>query len=645
MHRTELRLLAVTAAALTTATPWAARAAQPDPAETVDTLRSLSLEQLAQLPITSVAKRPEPLAEAAAAVFVINREDIRRSGATTLPEVLRLAPNLEVAQLNGYTWTISARGFNSPTASNKLLVLVDGRSVIEPVGSSVLWQQVDVMLDDIDRIEVVSGPGGALWGANAVNGVINIITRNAADSKGLLFDVSAGDFNQTAQLRYGVQLSENASLRVYAQGFHQQDTRASVSTDFDADAWRGAQGGFRFDGRIAGGVLTAQGDAYRNVIKEDTQGSLWGGDLQARFTRPLGDQQSIEALVYYSRDERTAPSLFERRDSWDLQLQHNIQANAQNAVVWGGEVRVWRETYASQDFLAFQTPTTDIVLGSVFAQDELSLTPRLKLTAGIKLEESSYSGFEWLPTVRVAWRYNDSGLLWGAISRSVRTPNRIERELVDPGVLEPSPKFESEKLTAYEAGWRGQLFKRASVSISGYYNVYDDLRTLDQVTNADGSTIIFTANGLRGQTAGLETWGKLEIVRSWRVSIGANILYKNFKPKFGHDDISSLEAAGQDPSYQAQIRSEANLTSWLEFDADVRAVGRYDVVHGSIADGAPAYVEGDARLAIRLARGVELSVNGRNLFNPRHLESVQSFEALPARYIGRTVFARLRWGF
>jgi iron complex outermembrane receptor protein len=306
-------------------------------------------------------------------------------------------------------------------------------------------------------------------------------------------------------------------------------------------------------------------------------------------------------------------------------------------VVWGGEVRVWRETYDSQSLLAFQNPTTDIVLGSIFAQDEFALTPRLKLTAGLKLEESSYSGFEWLPTVRAAWRYNDNGLLWSAISRSVRTPDRIERELEAPGVLEPSPDFESEKLTAFELGWRGQV-KRASLSLSTYYNIYDDLRTQDYVNTPDGP-LILTENGLGGVTAGAEAWGKLEVIKNWRISIGADALYKEFKVKPGHIDVSNLEAAGQDPSYQAQVRSEANLTSWLEFDADVRAVGRYDY------GGAPAYVEGDARAAIRLARGVELSIDGRNLFNPRHLEAIQTFESLPSRYIPRTVFARLRWGF
>jgi iron complex outermembrane receptor protein len=253
--------------------------------------------------------------------------------------------------------------------------------------------------------------------------VINIITRNASDTRGPLADVSDGDFRRTAQLRYGTAVGQDGFLRLYAQGFEQGDSRPYSPNITDSDAWRGAQGGFRFDDRLAGGAFTAQGDIYRNVI-DDQQGSLWGDDLQLRYAKPTGEQSSIEALVYYSRDERTAPQLFEKRDSLDLQLQDNIQADARNAVVWGGEVRVWRETYESQDILAFQKPTTDIVLASLFAQDEFAISPDLKLTAGLKLEESSYSGFEWLPNARLAWRYDRDGLGGGLARGAHPGPDR-----------------------------------------------------------------------------------------------------------------------------------------------------------------------------------------------------------------------------
>lgn len=637
MPKTDLRLLAATTAALSALTPLAALAEPPDQAQTVETLRGMSIEQLAELPITSVAKRPVPLAEAPASVFVINREDIRRSGATTLPGVLRLAPNLEVAQLSGYAWSISARGFNAPAASNKLLVQIDGRSLFEPVGSSVLWQQVDIPLDTIERIEVVSGPGGSLWGANAVNGVINIITSQAGESRSVQMDVTGGDFRRTAQLQVVTPIGHDASLRIYGQGFNQGPTTPRDPGVLASDAWRGAQGGFRLDAKTFGGALTVQGDVYRNVIADD-QGSLWGGDILGRYTRPLGDGSSIEAMAYYARDDRTAADLFEQRESWDLQLQHNLQPDSRNALVWGGEVRVWRETYISKDILAFRTPSTDIALGSVFAQDEFALTPKLKLTAGLKLEESSYSGFEWLPTVRLAWRFDENNLLWGAVSRSVRTPDRIERELEAPGILEPSPDFRSERLIAMEVGWRAHPSPRASFSISSYFNLYDDLRTQDLVNTPSGPMVL-TANGLKGQTWGVEAWGKYEVMKNWRISVGGDVLHKSFTVKPGHVDISGMEAAGQDPSYQAQIRSELTLTSWLEVDLDTRTVGRADY------GGALAYTEGDARAAIRIARGVELALDGRNLFNPRHLEANQSFESLPPRYIGRSFFAQLRVGF
>jgi iron complex outermembrane receptor protein len=637
-------LAAAMASAATLAAPsaWADQAdphsAQPEnPPDVEQMLRGMSIEQLARLPITTVAKHPEALNESAAAVFVISREDIRRSGAASLPEVLRLAPNLEVAQLNGYTWNISARGFDSQRASNKLLVLVDGRSVQEPVGSSVLWQQVDVPLDEIERIEVVSGPGGALWGAGAVNGVINIITRRATDSQRNLVAIAGGDFRRTAQLRYGAEINPDLALKVYAQGFDQSSTRAFQAGDTSSDAWRGAQGGFRLDGRSGPGGYTVQGDLYRNVVTGG-QGSLWGDDVEARYNRPFADGSSLEVMGYYARDDRTAPALFESRDTYDLQAQHNLAAFDGQAIVWGGEARLWHETYVSQDTLAFAKPTTDIVLGSVFAQDEVSVRSDLKLTLGLKLEESSYSGFEWLPNIRMAWTYRPGDLLWAALSRSVRTPDRVERELQAPGSYAPSPDFTSEKLTAFEAGWRGQPTVKSSFSVSTYYNIYDDLRTDDLVATPNGP-LVLTANGMRGVTYGVEAWGKVEVVKGWRLNFGTNALAKHFKLKAGVDDISNMEAAGQDPGWQAQIRSEANLTSALELDATVRSIARVEPA------GAPGYTEGDARLAWRLTPSLQVSLDGRNLFSPRHLEAVDLFQALPARYIGRTFYAGLRWGF
>jgi iron complex outermembrane receptor protein len=633
----EARALAAAMIALSGLVARAASAAAEDPTPTMRELQNLSIEDLANVRITTVAKRPESLSESAAAVFVITREDIRRSGAASVPDALRMAPNLEVARVNGFTWSISARGFNTTSASNKLLVLVDGRSMIEPVGSAVLWQQVDIALDDVERIEVVSGPGGALWGAGAVNGIINIITRRASQSQGLLVDAGGGDFRRNAEVRYGTKVGETA-ISLYAQGFDQPQTKAADPNDSTSDAFRGAQGGFRLDSKVLGGALDVQGDVYRNVIA-DGFGSLWGGDVQGRYSHALSDTSNLEVMAYYARDERTAPELFERRDSFDVQLQDTLQVGDRNAVVWGGEVRVWRETYVSQNLLAFATPTTDIVLASVFAQDELALRSDLKLTLGMKLEESSYSGFEWLPSVRLAWRFTDTNLLWGAISRSVRTPDRIERELEDPGTLQPSPKFTSEKLLAFEAGWRGQPTHNSSLSVSAYYNLYDDLRTDDLVFTANGP-IVLTANGMTGKTDGVEAWGKVEVVKGWRLSVGADAMQRSFKLKANVFDTSAMESAGQDPSWQAQIRSEANLTPWLELDAAVRSVAAYQ------PSGARGYTEGDLRAGVRLTRRLKLSVSGQNLFNPRHLEApVNGFQALPARYVGRTVYADLRWGF
>lgn len=644
MIRSVANSLALTLAAVGALSAERACAGQADPhsadaasQRSVELLRNLSLEEITHLPVTTVAKRPEALSESAAAIFVINSEDIRRSGATSLPEALRLAPNLEVARLNGYTWSISARGFNSVTASNKLLVLVDGRSVLEPVGSAVLWQQVDVPLAEIERIEVVSGPGGALWGAGAVNGVINIITRRAGDSQGVLADVTGGDFRRAAQLRYGLKLNEDTALKVFAQGFNQTQTKAFNPDDTTSDAWRGVQGGLRLDGRIGAAAYTLQSDLYRNVLSR-TLGSLWGGDAEGRYTRAFADGSSLEILGYFARDERTATALFEKRDTFDLQAQHTFRALGVHDIVVGGEFRLWRETYVSQDILAFAKPSTSILLGSALVQDQVSLRNDLKLTLGMKLEDSSYSGFEWLPNVRLAWTVTPDNLLWGAVSRSVRTPDRVERELQAPGAFAPSPNFTSEKLTAFEAGWRGQPTRRTTFSLSAYYNLYDDLRTDNLITTPTGVSVV-TANGMEGQTWGVEGWGTVEVVRGWRLSFGGNELKKRFKLKPGVFDNSGMQAMGQDPEWQAQIRSELNLTRWLEFDASVRSIARVDPA------GAPGYTEGDARLAAQLPRHIELTLQGKNLFSARHIEAIDPFQALPPRYVGRTVYASLRWGF
>ncbi|KAA0595298.1 iron complex outermembrane receptor protein [Azospirillum lipoferum] len=611
------------------------------PAQTIEDLSTLSIEELGAIKVTSISKRPEPLSDAAAAVYVITAEDIRRSGATSLPEALRLAPNLEVARLNTAGYTVTARGFNSPESSNKLQVMVDGRSVYSPVASTVFWEGVNVPLSEIERIEVVSGPGGTLWGANAVNGVVNVITRSAGDSTGGFAEVGAGSGERNGTLRYGVKAADGAmALRGYLTGFDRRSSFAVTRGDASTDAFDGSQAGFRLDGKTgdgaAGGAAsyTLQGDLYRNHT-EWLDTTLHGGNLLGRWTHKLGDGSSVQLQAYYDQQNRDYLVATDRVQTFDVQAQHNVALGSRHQLVWGAQYRVWQSAFRSLVAFGFPDEDKTISLGSLFAQDEVTLAPKLKLTVGLKAEYNSYSGFDLLPNLRLAWRLSDAHMLWTAVSRSVRTPSRIDRELSGGGILAPSPDFQSERLTAYEVGYRGQPTANSRVALSAFYNVYDDLRTTSMT---GGGLPIMLRNDMEGSTYGVEGWGSYGLTSWWTLHAGANWLHKSLRLKPGANDLSRFQAAGQDPAYQLQLRSRMNLTPEVEFDATLRRVGRVAV------SNVPAYTEADLHLGWHVTPALELSLFGQNLLHARHLEAYDPSNNAP-RAIGRSIYARLRVGF
>jgi iron complex outermembrane receptor protein len=606
-------------------------------------LRDLSIEELAQVEITSVSKRPEPVSDAAAAIFVITAEDIRRSGATRLAEALRLAPNLEVAELNSYSYTITARGFNSPESANKLLVLVDGRSVYSPLASTVFWDALNPPLDNIERIEVISGPGGTLWGANAVNGVINIITRDSRDTTGAMAHATAGGRELDLNLRYGASIGETGAFRITASAFDRDPSFAVSPANAVSDRFKGGQVGIRLDNQLGRDLWTVQGSAFDAYAPQGSN-RVSGGDVLGRWTRDLGDGSGLEVQAYYDttrRSQRAAGLLVlgEELHTWDLQAQHNIQLGGRNQLVVGGELRAWRETLTSGNDFHFAEPARTLYLGNVFVQDELKLRDNLKLTLGLKAEDNSYSGLDWLPNVRLAYKPAQNHLLWGAVSRAVRTPSRIDRELEAQPFLAPSPDFAAETLTAYELGYRTQLTDNASLSVSAFYNVYDGLRS-DELT-AGGLPIVL-GNGIRGDTYGFEAWGDYKPLAWWRLSAGFSNLHRRFGVKPGHVDIAAFQSVGQDPSYQAFLRSRMDVTSRLEVDAGLRAIGAVKALTGGPT--VPAYAEADARLGWRVSDGLELALEGMNLLHDQHLEA-NDFPAQPLREIGRSVYVSLSWGF
>ena len=627
------------AGALTICVVAPAWAGDPDPGD--QDLRNLSLEQLADVQVTSVSKRPEALLEAPAAVYVITADDIRRAGVTRLPEALRLAPNLEVARVNASEYAISARGSNSLEASNKLLVLIDGRSVYSPVGSQVYWDQINVPMADIDRIEVISGPGGTLYGVNAVNGVINIITKSASETQGALITAGAGDFEQAANVQIGGKLGADATFRLYAMTFR-RDGLPKFAGDPTSDAYSGTQGGFRIDDSRGRDAFTLQGDLYHNSLNGDGVNGvtdLSGGNVTGRWTHDYGSGAVGEVQAYYDQTDRLGSGESDLLKTYDLQGQHNFHVGDRQNIVWGGEVRVWDEDFHTGATFQFPNPRATLTLGDAFAQDEIALTPTLKATLGLKLEDNSFSGFDWLPDVRLAWTPDDKNLLWAAISRAVRTPNRIERQLELPGILAPSPDFASEKLWAYEAGWRGHPTHKLTLSVSTYFNDYDDLR-VDGLTNL--GLPIQLQNGMEGNTYGVDAWGEYEVTSWWRLKGGFSTLHRDMRLKPGFVDITLMQAAGYDPNYQFQLRSAFNISPRFEFDADLRRVDRLKSASDLVL--APAYTEMDARLAYRFSNHTEIAVNGRNLLNPHHLELDDSGSA-PLRTVPRSFFISLKQSF
>jgi iron complex outermembrane recepter protein len=588
----------------------------------------LSIEQLGQVQITSVSRRPERLDRAPAAVFVITAEDIRRSGASTLPEALRLAPNLEVARSNSFDYSVSARGFNSAEASNKLLVLVDGRSVYSPLASTVFWENLDVPLDTIERIEVVSGPGGTLYGANAVNGVINIITKNSADMQDGFAHLTAGTLDNKAVLRYGFAPWDGASLALHGRVSHTGVTPTldpALSRHHD---WTTAQGGFRFDQNGTADDFTLEGSLFANENLGAGLEKSRGGDIEGIWSHRWDDDSLLTAQISADDSSRILSQPHDREDlrTFDLQIQQTTSLGFNDALVLGGEYRNWRESYFAGGPFGFAMPTTTIDLGNLFAQDAFDIAPRLRLTLGLKVEDNAYSGVDAMPDVRLAWQMTDSEMLWTAVSRAVRTPSKIDRELEATGILLPAPNFGSESLVAYELGYRGNPTDDLNLSISTYYNVYGDLRA-DHATPTTIVPIILD-NGTRGHTYGVEAWAKYALTEWWRLDAGLSWLHKDFVSIPGRPDFALGQSEGQDPATQAQLRTHVDLPGDWELDGGVRAIGKVTQEIPAGSRGAlppqlslvPAYVEADARIGWKLREGTEIELSGFNLLHSRHLE-------------------------
>jgi iron complex outermembrane receptor protein len=660
----------------------ASAGAQVDP-PTAGDLKRLSIEDLMNLDVTSVAKEPQRLLQAAAAIQVITADDIRRSGASSIPEALRLADSLQVAQINAHDWAISARGFNANLA-NKLLVLVDGRAVYTPLYGGVLWNVQDCLLADVERIEVISGPGGTLWGANAVNGVINIITKAAQDTQGLYALAAGGnELQEQAGIRFGTTLAPGVYLRAYGKytGLDREVTTAGTSAD---DSWHMGRGGFRLDSEpSAPNRLTVQGDFYSGAEDAVATGgpSLSGGNILGRWTHDTPGGASMSLQLYYDHTYLSQPfaaspaappffsgfpaaSLKDDLDTYDLDFQHHFAWGARHKLTWGLGYRATHESDEDLSVVRFAPAVLSQTLYSGFVQDEIMLARRVYLTVGSKLEHNDYTGFEFEPSARLQWNLQSTQLLWGAISRAVRTPSRYDRDLLVPsGLINPpppfqfpptylrgSPDFVSETLLAYEVGYRAAIGPKLAASVSAFYNDYHHLRS----TTATPTTAvyvfpfpIFFQNNLEGETHGLEISASYQMLEWWRLHAGYDLLQEHIRVRPGEVDATGATNETADPQQQVALRSSMDLSRRMTLDAALRWV---DALHinngptgGPVLGIVPSYFELDSGIAWHVTRSLELSLMGRNLLHAYHTE--YGFPSPTREQIGRSLFARITWGY
>ena len=580
-------------------------------------LSELTIEQLAQLPVRSASKREEPLSAAPTALYVITGEEIEASAALSLPEALRLAPNLNVQQVDARQYAISARGFNSVETSNKLLALIDGRTIYSPLASNVFWELHNRPVEEIAQIEVISGPGGTLYGPNAVNGVVNFVTHDARDTIGGLVRGAAGGHERNFAARYGMPLGADGAVRAYVTAFEREDLRIGSGPAVD-DRFRGWQAGFRADFGSESTHVTVQGD----VFDTDTSGDPVlagdgdrGNNLLARFTHALGDRSSVRVQGYYDWFERDFLLVHDALQTFDLDAQYNLRTGA-HGVVAGLGARTTRDEFINNlNIFQLIPQSRRLWVFSAFVQDRIALTPELALILGLKAERTSFTGVELLPSVRIAWRPDERTLWWAAASRAVRTPSRIDRQLAALPILAPADDFVSEKLIAFETGYRGQPSDRLTFSVSVFFNLYEDIRT----TEATGNPLpIQLRNGLEGHSYGLEAWGSLQLASWWRFSLGLATLWKDFELEPGRVDLAQRDSLGHDPNYQLLGRSHMNLTDRLDLNAGLRWIGALEPFAGP---GIGNYVEADARLGYRVTDQVELFLAGRNLLHRNHAES------------------------
>jgi iron complex outermembrane recepter protein len=634
-------------------------------------LKELSLEELGNLEVTTASKEPEKVRKVPAAIYVVTQEDIRRSGASSLPEVLRLVPGVEVAQVDSDHWSVAIRGFGAVLES-KLLVLIDGRSVYTPLFAGVYWEAQATPIEDIERIEVIRGPGGTVWGANAVNGIINIITKSAKETHGSMVSVGGGNVDQgTTTVRYGGGNGKGLDYRFYGLGFVRGPEFHGGGTNFDE--WRMGQAGFRTDwSRNARDTFTLQGDIYDEGAGETTTFALYsppsqvtadgtaklaGGNLLGRWKRVVNDKSDFQIQAYYDRTRHFEPEFGETRDTFDIDFLDHLRVTDHQDLLWGFGARVSPASFVQRvptiDFLPHHL-TDQIYSG--FLQDEIAFFDnRIELTVGSKLEHNNYSGFEVQPSGRVLWNVSSKQALWVAVTRAVRTPSRIEDDvqLTDFATTIPLPIYlrvygnkqeDAEALIAYEAGYRTLATAHFHIDVAVFHNDYNNLSSFQveapflEPSPAPVHAVLplLTSNGIRGTTNGLEIATDWRPSPWWELKASYAYLTMDLKDKLGSNDPTSVgKDEGASPHNQWVIQSLVNLPKKLELDQTYRYVSALP------AEMVGSYGTAEARIGWHFARQAELSIVAHNLLQPHHAE----FGGDPGGLVGikRSVYAKLVW--
>ena len=668
-----------------------------DTTDSLSYLKQLDINDLMDLKISSVSKTPQKYFKAGAAIYVLTSEDIRRSGATTIADALRMVPGLQVAKLDANKWAVSSRGFNG-RFSNKLQVLMDGRSVYTPAFSGTFWDIQDTFMEDIDRIEVVRGPGAALWGSNAVNGVINIITKKARDTQGMEVSSLVGTEEQGMQGRYGGRIGDDTAYRIYVKA-RNNDDGGNIDIPSE-DAWDEQRGGFRIDWEpLSKNSATLQGDIYsgsfgENItlpdytsetftsIKDETVDKN-GGNLLFRYQHTFSKTSTTVFKTYYDRMVHDEYICQYASNIIDVDVQHRFALGSWNDILMGGEFRYLEDRFDTSDVVEIKNPKEHSSLYTGFIQDQITLSPDfLQVTLGSKIEHSETWGDAAEPSARIVMTPNERNTLWASASRAVRSPSRGEQSVIfsqiSPAetpagpvpvraVIQCTDDYDKEWLTAYEIGYRIMPWDTFSIDIATFYNIYDDLRT----ATTDEETIktninnyltdfmtrqmmgqgpptepmnlpVTLTNKMDGHTYGAEITLEWKPTPGWRLEGTYSVLKMHLEIDGDENDQAAAIHEGDSPQNQVSIRSMLDLGNHVEFDL----WGRYvDSLYVSEENHIPSYTTLDARLAWSPTPAVELSLVGQNLLEAKHQEYTSQTIQIAPTYVQRSVYMKMIFRF